>query len=76
VTAALGLITGLTVVYAAAITAEAQTLAAEPNGPFGLVSTTVSLVIVAVLMAGLTTLCAVTSARGLRAARAADGRAP
>jgi hypothetical protein len=66
----LPLTTAAAAVYAAAIAIDAPSLAAAPNGPFRLVSTTAGLAALVALMATISALAAITGSRGLRALRA------
>ncbi|MDQ6810392.1 MAG: hypothetical protein M3Z95_00650 [Actinomycetota bacterium] len=68
----LALMTAATALYGIAIAVDAPGLAAEANGPLGLVSTVAALAILVVLMTAITGLAALTSARGLQALHAAD----
>jgi hypothetical protein len=67
VTGAMLAIAAATAVYAFALAAHAPPLAAEANGPFGLLSVTASLIVQVVVMAGAGVLAAVTTVRGWRA---------
>jgi hypothetical protein len=71
-TVELALITAAVAVYCIALAANTPSLASAANGPLGLISTTVSLLILIVLMTTITSLAAVTSARGLGALQATD----
>jgi hypothetical protein len=66
----LALTTAATAVYAVAVAIDVPSLAAAPNGPFRLVSTTAGLAALVVLMATISALAAITGSRGLRALRA------
>lgn len=69
VTAVLALMTSATAVYDIAVAVDVPLLANAATGPFGLVSTTGALTFLVVLMAMITALASITSARGLRALR-------
>jgi hypothetical protein len=55
-----------TAAYAILLSADASHIAAEPNGPFQVLSVTTSLIIQVVVMVGAGALAAVATARGWR----------
>jgi hypothetical protein len=67
VTAAMLTIAAATVAYAVALGLDAPQLAGEPNGPFGLLSTSASLILQVIVMVGAGALAATTTLRGWRA---------
>jgi uncharacterized membrane protein len=66
VTVAMMAIAAATAVYAIALPLDASRLAGEPNGPFQLLSTTASLIVQLVVMAGASVLAAIATRRGWR----------
>jgi len=66
VTFAMVAIAVATAVYAIVLSADASRVAAEPNGPFQVLSVTTSLIIQTVVMVGAGALAAVATARGWR----------
>jgi hypothetical protein len=66
VTVAMVAIAGATAVYAILLSADVSRIAAEPNGPFQVVSVTTSLIIQLVVMVGAGALAAVALVRGWR----------
>jgi hypothetical protein len=61
-------IAAATAVYAIALPLDAAPLAAEANGPFGLLSVTASLIVQVVVMVGAGALAAIATLRGWRVA--------
>ena len=66
VTIAMLLIAATTALYAIALAADASALAAQGNGPFGLLSVTVSLILTTVVMVAAGLLATTATARGWR----------
>lgn len=66
VTLAMLAIAAATAIYAIAVTVDASHLAAEPNGPFQLISVTVSLILQLIVMVGAGGLATVATVRGWR----------
>ena len=66
VTIAMLLIAAATALYAIALAADASALAAQGNGPFGLLSVTVSLILTTVVMVAAGLLATTATARGWR----------
>jgi hypothetical protein len=58
-----------TAIYAIALSADASRLAAEPNGPFQVLSVTASLIIQVVVMVGAGALAGVATVRAWRVER-------
>jgi hypothetical protein len=69
VTGAMLAIAAATATYAIALTADAARLAAEPNGPFQLVTTSVSLIVQLVVMLGAGALASIATVRAWRVKR-------
>jgi hypothetical protein len=69
VTIAMLAITLATAVYAIALIIDASSLAAEPNGPFQLLSVTASLIVQVIVMTAATVLALITTRRGWPARR-------
>jgi hypothetical protein len=69
VTIAMLAIAVFTAVYGIALAIDASQLAAEPNGPFGLLSVGSSLIVAAIVMVAAGALAAVTTLRGWRGER-------
>jgi uncharacterized membrane protein len=66
VTVAMCAIAAVTATYAIALIIDAGSVAAQPNGPFQLVSVSASLIVQTIVMAGTSVLAAVTTARAWR----------
>jgi uncharacterized membrane protein YidH (DUF202 family) len=66
VTIAMLAIAAAAAIYAVALTLDASQLGGEPNGPFGLLSTTASLILQVIVMVAAGALAAVASRRGWR----------
>lgn len=69
VTLAMLVISAATAAYAIALIADVSRVAAEPNGPFQVMSVTASLIVQVVVMAGAGALATVSTARAWRAER-------
>jgi hypothetical protein len=69
VTIAMLAIAAFTAIYAVALAADASPLAGEPNGPFGLLSVSASLIVAVIVMVGAAALAAITTLRGWRGER-------
>ncbi len=67
ITVAMLAIATVTAVYAIALAADASRIAAAPNGPFQVLTVTVSLILQIAVMAGAGTLAAIATVRGWRA---------
>jgi hypothetical protein len=69
VTVAMLAIAAFTAVYGITLAADVSQLAVEPNGPFGLLSVSASLIVAVIVMAGAGALAAVTTLRGWQGER-------
>lgn len=70
VAACMMVMSAATVVYLAALVADAPVLAGDPNGPGGIVSTSLSIAIVAIAMFALSATAGLKARRGARSAHA------
>jgi hypothetical protein len=70
VTAGMLVVAAVTAIYAVALNLDASGLAATSNGPFGILSTSASLIVQVVVMAAAGAVATVTTRRGWRALQA------